>query len=336
MPSNIQFKRRQLMTGIASAAALSVLTPTQLLAQGAYPNRPLKMIVPWPPGQATDLVGRVVAQELGKILGQTVVIDNKAGAGGAIGTDAVAKAAPDGYTLLAASSGPVSISPLFGKTPYAPEKDLVPVAMIGMSPYVLVTAPNFPANDLREFIAVVKANPGKYSFASSGTAATAHLIAESFNASVGLKAVHVPYKGSSPALTDVISGQVTYCIETAAATMPFVRSGRLRAYGVSLEKGSSVTPGVTPFASATGIPGLAGFDLGAWVGVMVPAGTPPAVVERLSSAIEKIMPSADLKQQFSNIAVEIDYRRVEEFNKYLKFISTRFSDVIKTNNIKAE
>jgi tripartite-type tricarboxylate transporter receptor subunit TctC len=225
---------------------------------------------------------------------------------------------------------------LFGKTPYAPEKDLVPVAMIGMSPYVLVTAPNFPANDLREFIAVTKANPGKYSFASSGTAATAHLIAESFNASVGLKAVHVPYKGSSPALTDVISGQVTYCIETAAATMPFVRSGRLRAYGVSLEKGSSVTPGVTPFASAAGIPGLAGFDLGAWVGVMVPAGTSPAVVERLSSAIEKIMPSADLKQQFSNIAVEIDYRRVEEFNKYLKFISTRFSDVIKTNNIKAE
>jgi tripartite-type tricarboxylate transporter receptor subunit TctC len=162
------------------------------------------------------------------------------------------------------------------------------------------------------------------------------LIAESFNASVGLKAVHVPYKGSSPALTDVISGQVTYCIETAAATMPFVRSGRLRAYGVSLEKGSSVTPGVTPFASAAGIPGLAGFDLGAWVGVMVPAGTSPAVVERLSSAIEKIMPSPELKQQFSNIAVEIDYRRVEEFNKYLKFISTRFSDVIKTNNIKAE
>jgi len=165
MPSNIQSKRRQLVTGVASAAALSVLAPTQLFAQGAYPNRPLKMVVPWPPGQATDLVGRVVAQELGKILGQTVVIDNKAGAGGAIGTDSVAKAAPDGYTLLAASSGPVSISPLFGKTPYAPEKDLVPVAMIGMSPYVLVTAPNFPANDLREFIAVIKANPGKYSFA---------------------------------------------------------------------------------------------------------------------------------------------------------------------------
>ncbi|MSQ57898.1 MAG: tripartite tricarboxylate transporter substrate binding protein [Limnohabitans sp.] len=336
MPINIQTKRRQLMTGVASATALAMLTPSQLLAQGAYPNRPLKMVVPWPPGQATDLAGRVVAQELSKFFGQSVVIDNKAGAGGTIGTDAVAKSTPDGYTILAASSGPVSISPLFGKTPYEPEKDLIPVAMVGISPYVLVTAIDFPAKDLREFVAVVKANPGKYSFASSGTGATAHLIAESFNASVGLKAVHVPYKGSIPALTDVISGQVAYCIETAASTMPFVRSGRLRAYGVSLEKGSAVTLGITPFASSTGIPGLAGFDLGAWLGIMVPTGTPSSVVERLSTAIEKIMPTPDVKQAFSNIAVDIDYRRADEYTRYLRFISTRFNDVIKTNNIKAE
>ena len=329
--------RRELMKyGLASLATLTTVTPSHLWAQSTYPNRPLKMMVPWPPGQATDLAGRVVAQEMSKILGQSVVIENKAGAGGSIGTDSVAKSMPDGYTILAASSGPFTISPLLTKTPYEPEKDFLPVAMIGMSPYVLVTAPNFPAKDLREFIALVKSNPDKYSFSSSGTAATAHLIAESFNTALGLKVMHVPYKGSTPAITDVIGGQVAYCIETAASTMPFVRSGRLRAYGVSLEKGSSVTPGIPPFASFSGFPGLAGFDLGAWLGVVVPTGTPPAVVEKLSAAVEKIMTASEVKQAFSNIAVEVDYRRAEDFAKYLKFISTRFSDVIKANGIKAD
>lgn len=315
------------------AASLGSFTVTGAWAQAAYPARPIRMMVPWPPGQATDQVARVLAQELSKSIGQPIVIDNRAGAGGTIGTDAVAKAAPDGYTLLAASSGPVSISPLLTKTPFDPERDLLPIGMVGLSPYLLVTAADFPARDAREFVALVRANPGKYSFASSGTGATAHLIAESFNAALGLQAVHVPYKGSVPALTDVIGGQVAYCIETAASTMPLVRSGKLRAYGVSLEKGSSVTPGIPPLASAAGIPG---FDLGAWVGLMAPAGTPRAVVDKLAAELEKAMQSPELKQSFNGISVEVDYRRSEEFNRYLKMISGRFAEVIRKGNIKAD
>jgi len=330
MLETISMKRRQILSAALGSTAFATLNTTGVWAQ-AYPSRPLKMIVPWPPGQATDLAGRVAAQELSKGLGVAVVVENKAGAGGTIGTDAVAKAAPDGYTILAASSGPMSVAPLLQKVPYDPMKDLVPVAMIGMSPYVLVTSPSMAAKDLREFIAMVKAAPGKYSFGSSGTGATAHLIAEAFNAAAGLQALHVPYKGSVAALTDVMSGQITYCIETAASTMPLVKSGKLKAYGVSLEKGSTMTPGVMPFAK---LPELAGFDLGAWLGVMVPANTPAAVIERLAAILEKSMPGEAVKQTMATISVEPDFRSAADLTAYLKAISTRFADVIRRNNIK--
>jgi tripartite-type tricarboxylate transporter receptor subunit TctC len=322
-------RRRTLL----QAAAVVTAMPGLASAQAAYPSRPIRMMVPWPPGQATDQVARVIALELSKLLAQPIVVDNRAGAGGTIGTDAVAKAAPDGYTLLAASSGPVTISPLLTKTPFDPDRDLMPICMLGISPYVLVVAPDFPARDAREFVALVKANPGKYAFGSSGTGATAHIIAESFNAALGLQALHVPYKGSVPALTDVMSGQVAYCLETAAATMPLVRNGRLKALGVSLEKGSSVTPGIPPLATAAGIPG---FDLGAWIGIMVPARTPKPVVDRLTVELEKAMVSPEVKQAFTTISMEMDYRRTEEFSRYMKMVSTRFGDVIKSGNIKVD
>ena len=232
-----------------------------------------------------------------------------------------------------ASSGPVSVSPLMQKLNYSPDKDLEPVAMVGLSPYTLVTAPDFPAKNLDEFLKLVKASPGKYTFASSGTGATAHLIAESFNGTAGIKAIHIPYKGSSPALTDVAGGQVAYSVETAASTMPLIRAGKLKAYGVSLKKGSSVTPGLAPFASN---PALKDFDLGAWIGVMVPAGTPAPVVARLSVAIDKIMKKPEVQQAFGTIAIEVDYRDAPEFRKYLQSISKEFDRVIKANNIKAE
>lgn len=326
---------RRKMLGAASALAMTsgLGFSANAQAQAAYPNKSLKMIVPWPPGQATDLGGRAAAMGLSRVLGQSVVVENKAGAGGMIGTDMAAKSAGDGYTILAGSSGPVTVAPLFQTTPYDPERDLMPVAMMGLSPYVLVTAPDFPAKDAAELVKMIKDNPGKYTFASSGTGATAHLITESFNAALGLKAVHVPYKGSSPALTDVVTGRVTYCIETAAATMPFVRDGRAKAYGVSLLKGSIVTPGIPPLATAAGIPG---FDLGAWMGIMVPKGTPKEIVAQLSVAMKEVMQSKDVADIFLRIAVENDYRPTEAFSQYLKATTKMFSDVIKTNNIKLE
>lgn len=332
IPRTLPLRRRDWLGQASALAAASVWgLHTPASAQAAYPNRPIKLMVPWPPGQATDLAARVLGQELSKILGQPFIIDNRAGAGGTIGTDAVAKAPGDGYTLLAASSGPVSISPLFTKTPYDAEKDFQPIAMLGLSPYLLVTNPEFPAKDAKELVALIKANPNKYSFASSGTGATAHLISEAFNAALGLQATHVPYKGSVPALTDVISGQVAYCIETAGSTLPFIRNGRLKAYGVSLEKGSNVTPGVPPLAVAAGIPG---FDLGAWFGMMAPASTPRPIIDQLTGVLEKAMQTPEMKKAFDGIAIEIDYRKPDDFSKYLKMISASFSDVIRRGNIK--
>ena len=317
---------------VFAGAAIAQQTPSTASGQ-AYPNRPVRLIIPWPPGQATDLVGRVLAQKLSELFGQQVVADNRAGAGGMIGTDVVAKAAPDGYTILAASSGPVTVNPLLQKTPFDVNRDLVPVAGVGLSPYLLVTNPQFPAANVREFLALVKANPGKYSFASSGTGATAHLIAEWFNNLSGLQVTHVPYKGSSPALTDVISGQIAYAIETAAATMPHVKSGRLKAYGVSLAKGSAMTPGIEPLATAANLPG---FDVGAWLGVMVPAGTPKPIVDRIAAAVETAMQSAEVRERIASVGLQVEYRRTEEFTRYLKEQQARFADIIKKGNIKIE
>jgi tripartite-type tricarboxylate transporter receptor subunit TctC len=298
-----------------------------------YPNRALRMVIPWPPGQATDLVGRVMAEKLSQLLGQPVVPDNKPGAGGIIGTDFAAKALPDGYTLLAGSSGPVTINPLLQKTPYDPERDLIPVAKVGVSPYVLVTNPAFPAANIGEFLALVRANPGKYSFASSGTGATAHLISEWFNNLAGLTALHVPYKGSAPALADVVGGQVSYMIETVAATMPLVRSGRLKAFGVSLEKGTALTPGIEPLAVTAKLPG---FDAGAWLGLMVPVGTPKPVIDRLAAAMETSMQGGDMRERLSNVGLEVDYRRAEAFAQDLKAQRARFADIIQKGNIKLD
>ncbi|MGZ5136645.1 MAG: Bug family tripartite tricarboxylate transporter substrate binding protein [Burkholderiales bacterium] len=312
--------------GIAFAGAA-------LAQQQNYPNRPIRIIIPWPQGQATDLAGRVVALQLSTILGQQVIPDNRPGAGGMIGTDMAAKATPDGYTLLAASSGPVTINPLLQKVPFDPVRDLAPVANVGLSPYILVTGAKFPAANIKEFIALVKANPGKYSFASSGTGATAHLVAELFNGRAGLQVTHVPYKGSAPALIDVISGEIAYALETMAGTMPHIKSGRLKAYGISTIKGSALAPGIEPLATGANLPG---FDAAAWIGVMVPAGTPKPIVERLAVAVDKAMQAQDTRERIEAAGLEVDYRRTEVFAPYLQEQRARFAEIIKKNNIRIE
>lgn len=311
----------------------TMLFTGNLLAQQEYPSRPIRLVIPWPPGQATDLVGRVIAQKLTEMYGYTVVADNRAGAGGMIGTDIVAKATPDGYTILAASSGPITVGPQLQKTPYVPQRDLAPVAIAGFAAYILVTAPSFPAKDIKEFIALAKKNPGKYTYASSGTGAAAHLAVEYFNNVAGIKAVHVPYKGSVPALTDVMGGQVSYMTETVSATMPHIRAGKLKAFGVSTLKPSGLAPGIPPYAAAADMPG---FDFAAWIGIMVSAGTPKALVDKITGGVDKVLQTQDARDKLGTVGLDVNYHRAEEMGAYLKKQSAQVADIIKKANIKID
>ena len=314
------------------AAAAWLLVAGAALAQ-TYPSRPIRLVVPWPPGQATDLAARIVADKLSQQLGQPVVPDNRPGAGGSIGTDAVAKAAPDGYTLLAASSGPVSIMPNLQKTPSEPLKDFAAVSLVAAAPFALVSAPSFPAQSAKELVALVRANPDKYTFSSSGTGATAHLFSELFHSMAKIKSRHVPYKGSAPAMTDVMNGQIDYTIETVASVVGHVKSGRLRVYGVTTARRSSALPDAPPLAEAADIPG---YDAAAWIGYTAPAGTPRDILARLSGEIGKAMQAADLRERYLALGLEPASSTPEEFAALLRREQERYASIIKGANIKVE
>jgi len=314
---------------IRFTAFLSSLLFASTVAAQAYPNRPVKVVVPWPPGQATDIAARVVAERLQTALGQPFVIENKPGAGGAIGSEQVAKAAPDGYTILAASSGPLSIMPNLQKTPYEPLKDFGPVSLIAATPFALVVHPSFPANNAKEFIAELKANPGKYTFSSSGTGATAHLFTELFNSMAQIQARHVPYKGSTAGLTDIMNGQITYTIETVAATASFIKSGRLKTFGVSTAKRTGALPDVPPLAETAGIP----YDAAAWIGYAAPAGTPRDILARLSGEMQKALKADDMKQRMINVGLDAVSSTPEEMAAFMKREQERYADIIRSANI---
>ena len=315
-----------------TAFLISLLVAGAAWAQ-AYPSRPVRIVVPWPPGQATDIAARVVAEKLQQQLGQPFVADNRPGAGGSIGTDAVAKAAPDGYTLLAASSGPISIMPNLQKVPYDPLKDLQPVSLIAMAPFALVTHPSFPAKNAAEFVALVRANPDKYTFSSSGTGATAHLVSELFNSMAGLKARHVPYKGSAPALSDLMGGQIDYTLETVASLAGHIKAGRLKALGVTSGKRTAALPDVPTLAEAANIPG---YDIGAWIGYAAPPGTPKDVATRLASEIAKAMQAPDLKERYLSLGMDPAFSTPDEMAAFLRNEQARYGAIIKNANIKVE
>lgn len=321
----------KLFLRVCCALLLAALTGA-VLAQ-TYPTRPIRLIVPWPPGQSTDLLARVVAERISQSLGQPVVVDNRPGAGGLIGSDIVAKSPPDGYTLLAASSGPISIMPNLQTTPYDPLKSFAPVALAGGNPYILVTSSSFPAANVKELIGTLKANPTKYAFSSSGTGATSHLVTELFNSLAGIAPTHVPYKGSSPSLTDVMTGQVTYTFETSAAVLPLINSGRLKAYGVSSARRAVTMPDVAPIAEAADLPG---FDIGAWGGYLAPAGTPREIVNRVSAAIQKALQEPATRDRLIAIGLDVEYRSPDDFAAFLAREHVRYGAIVKKANIRLD
>jgi tripartite-type tricarboxylate transporter receptor subunit TctC len=313
-------------------AVVSLFLAAAAVAQ-PYPNRAVKVIVPWPPGQATDIAARMVAQKLQEQTGQPFVIDNRPGAGGSLGTAVAATSAADGYTLLAASSGPISIMPSLQKLTYEPQKDFVLISLITRNPYALVVNPSFPANNAKEFVALLKANPDKYTFASSGTGATAHLLTELFNSMAQVKARHIPYKGSAPAITDVLNGQVDYMVETVASMAGHIRAGRLKALGVSTSKRAAALPDVPTLADAAGLPD---YDAAAWIGYAAPAGIPREALARLSAEIQKALQTPDMQEKLLNAGLDPVASTPEELPAFMRREQERYAAVIKNANIRIE
>ena len=325
-------KRRSILLG-AAAMGVAGADGRPAGAQAAYPNRPIRMIVPWPPGQATDLIGRVVGQRVSEQIGQPIVPENRAGAGGMIGTEAAAKAAPDGYTVLMGSTGPITTAPLVQRTPYDPDRDFAPVAMFGVNAYLLTVTNKFPARDMAEFVARLRAEPGKFTYATSGAGAAAHLITLMMLSRLKVDTVHVPFQGSGPALSAVVGAQVDFAVDTLAATGPLVRQGALRALGASLKDGSVLAPEIPPVARH---PDLAGFDVGAWGGYLMPKGTPQAIVERLAAECAKATATQEVKDRLAATGVEPRPLDTVAFATHLKQQRETFREVIQANNIRPD
>ena len=316
---------------LRSLVALSLaLAASAAQAQG-YPNHPIKVLVPWPPGQATDVAARMVAEKLVPVLGQPLVVDNRPGAGGVLGSEVAAKSPADGYTLLAGSSGPISISPNVQKVAYEPLKDFVPISLLAINPFMLVVNPSIPAHNVKELIALLKANPGKYSFASSGSGATSHLMSVLFNSMAGVNVVHVPYKGSSQSITDVVSGQIAYTIETVPAVAGLVKAGKLRALGATSLTRAVAMPEVPTIAET-----LPGYEMFGWIGLMAPAGTPGAITDRISAETQKIMQDPEIRKRFLAAGMEPAGNTPAQFHDFLIKQNERYGSIVKQAHVKLD
>ena len=282
-----------------SLLALAALAPLPAAAQ-AYPNKPIKLVVPYAPGGGADGVARIVAKRVSEQIGQGIVIENKGGAGSIVGTDQVAKAEPDGYTLLLGQSGPISINPAVYKSlPYDPIRDFAPVTMMTGYPYILVVNADFPARTLQEFVALAKAKPGTMNYGSTGVGAANHLVAELFDRKAGLQITHVPYRGTALAVADLLAGTLTLVFGDPVTVLPHLKSGKLRALAVTSAQRSPVAPEV-PTVAESGYPG---FEALAWHGILAPAKTPPAIVDRLNAEFVKALADPATRELLVNQAL---------------------------------
>lgn len=302
-------------------------------AQGAYPSKPVKLIVGFPPGGGIDFTARTIQAGLEAALGQPVVIEYKAGAGGVIAATELTRAAPDGYTLLVANTGPFAIAPyLQAKKPYDPVAQFSYVGQIAESAYIAATRADHPAKDLKQFVEWAKANPGKANFASGGPGASTHLNGELLNSVAGIDLLHVPYKGSAPAVTDLIGGQTHLLIDAGTVLLPQIKGGRLKALAVTGARRDPNLPDVPTVREL----GLAGMEAVGFQGLVGPAGLPKEVVDRLSTELRKVLASADVKAKFAAAGSEVQPRNAAEFAAYVKGESERWSALIAKRGIKLD
>jgi tripartite-type tricarboxylate transporter receptor subunit TctC len=317
-------------TGRARRALLATLAllllPPAALAQHDYPNRPVRWVVPFAPGGPTDLMSRAIGEKLGQRLGQPFVVDNRGGAGGGIGAELVAKAAPDGHTIMIGHVGTHAINlALYPKIGYDPVRDFTPISLVATLPLALVVNAAVPARSVKELIALAKARPGELNFASAGNGGPTHLAGELFKSAAGIRIVHVPYKGNAAALTDLVSGQVQMMFSNLLTSMPHVRSGRLRALAVSTAQRSPQAPEL-PTLAESGVPG---YDVTPWYGVLGPAGLPRPVVARVNAAIRESLPLPDMKERFVAQGIDLAASTPEAFAALIRAEIPKWRDIVR-------
>jgi tripartite-type tricarboxylate transporter receptor subunit TctC len=307
-------------------ALFSVMAPAG--AQG-YPSRPIRMVVPFAPGGGSDITARVLADGLNKALGQPVVVDNRPGAGSTIGTDIVTKATPDGYTMLLGNISLAFNAAMYRKLPYNALRDLVPVSLVVQQPNILVAHPSLPAKTLKEFIALARSSPGKFTYGSAGLGSGTHLAMELLNMSLNIDMVHVPYKGTGPTLTALLGNEITVFMSTFASALPYVKAGRLRTFGVTTAKRARALPEAPTIAEA----GVPGFDYSTWYGLLAPAGTPRAIVEKLNKATVGQLHSAELQQRYESQGMDVIPSTSAEFMVKLKSETKKWAKVVRAAHI---
>ena len=303
-----------------------MLSSLAAIAQpSAYPARPITMVVAFAAGGSSDVLARAVADAMSQDLGQQVAVDNRPGAGGNIGAEAVAHAAPDGYTILFGTNGTLGIGPaLYKNLRYDPSHDLAPVGLLHKLPLLLIVNPQVPAQNLSELIAYARANPGKLSFASAGVGSVSHLAGELFKEEAKIDILHVPYKGGGAAVTDLLSGRVSMMLETIPNALPLAKSGQMRAIGVTTKERSSIAPDIPTLAEA----GLPGFDVSAWTGLFVPAGTPAAVIDRLNAETRKILGDQKYVALIQGMGTDVTASTPQEFGEFVRDDVARWTKVI--------
>ena len=321
---------RRLLCLLAGSLLLAVATAT--LAQQSYPSRPVRAVVSWAPGGASDLIARVVGQKLGEQLGQQLVIDNRGGASGAIGTELAAKSAPDGYTVLVGGVTELVLNPQLVKVPYDAVRDFTPVSPLAFGYYVLVVHPSLPARSVKELIALAKARPGEINYASGGSGSNLSLVAELFKTTAGINVTHIPYKGGGPAGMAVISGESQMMFSGIASPLPFVNSNRLVALALTGPKRSPLLPNVPTFAES----GLRGMDAGLWFALLAPAGTPREIIARLNAEVIKLAATPDYRAQIEKLGFEPFTSSPEKFSAFMKAELGTWGKVIKAAGIKPD